>query len=97
MKEELGTDEFSLVQESPFATNYDFPEDLKAPITEKFNGQTLHWFLLKFVGGAAPRFEHAEDKEFVDYKWVDWKEAVDGVTDWKKDAYIEGLENLGFK
>ena len=97
MKEELGTESFQVISEGGVPTKYDFPEELTANISKKYAGQELHWFLMKFSMGGQPDLENAQDKEFINYKWVSWEEAVELVTEWKKEVYQTGFELLGFK
>ena len=35
------------------------------------------------------------DGEFVDFQWRDIQSVIDGVIEWKRDAYKEGLSKLG--
>ena len=93
----LGADKFMILQESSEDTTYEFPEDLKAGISQKYKGQTLSWFLMKFDSGVQPDLNAAQDKEFQNFKWVDWTEACELVVDWKKEVYEIGFSNLGFK
>lgn len=97
MFEELGTREFEVVSSIDKTTIYDFPDDLDAKIAKKYSGQSLKWFLLKFNSMAEPDLDSAQDKEFRDFKWVDWINACESITQWKKEAYFEGFELLGFK
>jgi putative (di)nucleoside polyphosphate hydrolase len=98
MLEELGTHSFQVIEQASHVIRYRFPDFIaETPIGKKYAGQDLTWFLIKFTGGAEPDLEAAEDKEFASYKWSRWQDACEGVVDWKKDAYYDGFESLGFK
>ena len=98
MFEELGTDSFQILEEGKKIIRYDFSDLIaKTPIGKKYAGQDLTWFLFKFTNGAEPDLEAAKDKEFVNFKWSTWQQACEEVVDWKKDAYYDGFESLGFK
>lgn len=97
MYEELGTKCFEVIDVLGDSLYYNFPESLTAPIAKKYKGQSLRWFLLKFTADSCPNLENAKDREFIDYKWVEWMEACTLVSSWKRECYLEGFEGLGFK
>lgn len=97
MNEELGTSKIEIITSLESEIAYEFTDLKKCGITEKYDGQSLKWFLLKFSGVGQPDLERASDKEFIDFKWVDWKIACSEVTPWKREAYEKGFYGLGFK
>ena len=94
MSEELGTQKFKIVQKSDIWTSYLFPKGSNFPIAKTHDGQIHCWFLLRFEDGVEPNLD-ASDGEFLAFRWVNLSEAVAGVVEWKRPAYIEGLRSLG--
>ena len=95
MREEIGCDRFKITREASGLIKYRFPEDLNSKITKKWIGQSQTWFLAKFDNGFEPDLSQA-DGEFIAIKWVDIRDVVQQIVDWKRAAYIEGLTKLGF-
>lgn len=93
--EELGNNSFEVMQKSSGTTTYLFPKGLNSSIIQRFSGQTQVWYKMRFINGAKPALDLAQDQEFRDLKWVTPREAIDSVVDWKKQAYIDGLSMLG--
>jgi len=94
-EEELGCNQFEILQQSTELTQYNFPKDADFKIARQYRGQKHHWFRLRFLENSCPNLEKS-DGEFCAYKWVDIEESLDKVVYWKKDAYRMGLELLGF-
>jgi len=94
MEEELGTDKFEVVRAGAGKTSYDFPADLKLPITKNFRGQIHSWYLLRFLNKAEPNLS-VSDKEFVNWCWMSAEELIAATVHWKKEAYRNGLKILG--
>jgi len=95
MREELGCDRFHIVKEASGLVKYRFPTDLNKPISKKWVGQCQSWFKAKFELGFGPNLDLA-DGEFTAFDWKDPEFALTSVVDWKRDAYREGLQKLGF-
>ena len=95
MREEIGCDRFRIKKEASGLIKYKFPENLEKPISKKWIGQSQVWFRAEFDDGFGPDIAIA-DGEFVSFGWRDVKLVLDGVIDWKRDAYKEGLSKLGF-
>ncbi|MCX6119892.1 MAG: RNA pyrophosphohydrolase [Proteobacteria bacterium] len=94
MKEELGCDDFKVICQSPLDVRYKFPENLESKIKKKWIGQSQIWFKLVFLPNCAPDMSQA-DGEFQDYKWVTVEESLEHIVSWKKNAYMEGLKEIG--
>lgn len=95
--EELGTRDLVIVRRGDKIVRYDFPTGLDNKIAKKWRGQIQTWFLAHFVNGGSPDLLKAPDHEFVETRWVQPQQAVDGIVTFKRSAYIEGLTSLGFK
>jgi putative (di)nucleoside polyphosphate hydrolase len=94
MREEIGCDRFKITGEASGLVKYKFPDDLKSPIKKKWIGQSQSWFRAEFDSGFAPDLAQA-DGEFVNFSWRDATTIINGVIEWKRAAYIEGLSKLG--
>lgn len=99
MKEELGLepDELEILCRAARSVRYEWPPErkTKGSYGEKFRGQDQVWFLLRLRSGAAPRLDLATDKEFRATEWVSPREALERIIDFKRDAYVAGLRELG--
>jgi len=96
MKEELGCDEFEVVDQGSREIKYRFPDGLKAKVAKRYCGQSTTWFKLKFKKGSAPDLSKA-DGEFQSVKWVAASELASNIIEWKREAYTEGFRALKIK
>lgn len=94
MREEIGCDRFRVLKEGSGLIKYRFPDDLQKPITSRWIGQSQIWFKVEFDQGHSPDLTKA-DGEFSNFEWRTVEQALDGIVDWKKAAYQEGLFKLG--
>ncbi len=95
MREELGTDQFSVLRSSDELTSYIFPRTLNSRIVKNYDGQTHKWYVLQFIGDACPRVDLC-DGEFRAFRWLPAQEVLKLVVEWKRDAYRQGLSSLNF-
>ncbi|NRA45331.1 MAG: NUDIX domain-containing protein [Oligoflexales bacterium] len=93
--EEIGSKEFKIIRKSGSLISYDFPEGMAGKMAESYCGQKQAWYLCKFEQGQGPDLDNAVDEEFDAVAWVDPAEALAGIIDWKKSAYVAGLRQLG--
>lgn len=96
LKEEIGTEKFSIIKIANENTTYDFPAKMDSPITKNYRGQSQSWFLVELLEGELPKLE-LSDGEFISYKWCEPVEIIQSIVYWKKDSYSKGLELLGIK
>lgn len=104
MREEIGTDDFSILKISESRTTYLFPNKLSYPEDKvPYDGQAHRWFLLELnhdyndeSGRYIPPTKDIDD-EFINFKWVPADEVYKNIVSWKKDSYKQGLLLLGFK
>lgn len=94
MKEEIGSDQFTILKSTETLLRYEFPPDLVAKLAKKYRGQEQKWFLCAFKKGHGPDLASASSHEFVKTKWVTPEEAVQAVVGWKKDVYRKALKAL---
>jgi putative (di)nucleoside polyphosphate hydrolase len=71
MKEEIGTDNASILAIHPEWLNYDIPEGLANKLWHrKYRGQTQKWVALRFQGTNADINIQTEIPEFSNWRWV---------------------------
>ncbi len=99
MKEELGLEahEIEIVRQAGKGIRYVWPGGFKGAYSKRFKGQDQIWFLLRLRGAAQPDLALATDKEFVSTEWVSPKEALERIIEFKREAYVAGLEELGVR
>ena len=94
--EELGNNNFEIIERSSIPVRYDFPSDMQGRLTETYRGQEHTWFLCRYAPGMEPDLARASDDEFEAFEWVSPKQALEGIIAWKRPAYQCGLAELGF-
>lgn len=90
LKEEIGTDDISVIAEYPTWVSYDFPESVAAKMAP-YDGQTQKYFLVKLNPGAKINIK-TDIPEFDDYKFVPTTNIFDHVTYFKRTVYKEVLK-----
>lgn len=95
MREEIGSDQFTILRSTERSYRYDFPPHMTAPIAKKFKGQDMNWFLCAFNAGAQPDLASASDDEFTDLKWITPQEALDTIVEFKRGIYQEAMKYFG--
>ena len=94
LREEIGTDDITIIKTIPQPISYDFPKDLDASIAQKYTGQSQFWFLLHLNSSSEPNLA-LSDGEFNDLAWMCPYELSNQVVFWKKKSYLKGLSLLG--
>ena len=94
VEEELGCRNFQVIKTLLKEASYDFPEELKTPISKHYKGQKQDWFLCEFDPGCNPNLEKATTDEFRQLKWVDREEILHQTVWWKKDVYKSALSQI---
>jgi len=94
MKEEIGTDQFSIIKKLEQPICYEFPKNFDQKIANIYKGQCLYWFLCEFKNGNEPDLEKATTPEFSETKWQTPQWIIDHIVYWKKEAYVTGLNKL---
>jgi putative (di)nucleoside polyphosphate hydrolase len=88
LKEEIGTNNVSLVAEHEDWLFYDFPQALQQKLWGgKYKGQRQKWFLLRFLGDDSDINIETAIPEFLAWKWVTMTMLPDLAIDFKKDIY----------
>jgi putative (di)nucleoside polyphosphate hydrolase len=95
VREELGLTTATILKKSAVKISYHFPESMKHKLCESYCGQEHRWYLLAYDGVEPINFHLSDEVEFRAFKWVSPETAVEDVTSWRRDAYRQGLIELG--
>ena len=90
LKEEIGTDEVTIVAEYPSWVSYDFPQAV-AERMAPFIGQRQKYFLVKLKKGAKINIK-TKIPEFSSYKFVPSSKLNDYITFFKRTVYKKVLK-----
>ncbi len=92
--EEIGTDRVREISRLPEIIRYDFPKEMAREQLKKFRGQEQVWFLFRFQDGIQWDLNRA-DGEFSRVQWMEPSQLVEGIIEWKREAYRKGLKGFG--
>lgn len=95
MREELGVKHLKIIGRTAGTIRYFFPAGLQTAIAQKYRGQDQVWFHLQLPPNEAPDLSQATDNEFQAIDWVSPVEALSRVVTFKREAYQQGLSELG--
>jgi len=90
LEEEIGTRSVEIISEYPEWLSYDFPNKISKKMYP-FDGQKQKYFLVKLKSDAIINLE-TKEPEFVDYKYVSYKNIFDHIAHMKKPIYKKVLE-----
>lgn len=85
LKEEIGTNDISVIAEYPQWVSYNFPASI-ADKMRPFDGQIQRYFLVKLNTGAIINI-NTEIPEFSNYKFVETNEIFNYITFFKRNVY----------
>ena len=95
LKEEIGTNNVSVLGESKSWYRYDFPKELQKNLWQgKFKGQRQKWFLMEFTGALEEIQLQTEYPEFCDMCWATPRQALDRVVSFKYEVYKKVFKEL---
>ncbi len=95
LKEEIGTNNVSVVFEYEPWLEYKLPIDLAKKLWEgKYIGQKQKWFLMKFLGDDNEINIKTEIPEFKNWKWVRPDELISLAVPFKRDIYKTLVEKV---
>ena len=60
----------------------------------KFLGQKQRWYLVKFLGEDKSINIQTESPEFSDWKWVDKKDVIDFIVSFKRELYLDVINEF---
>lgn len=103
MKEEVGNSKGEIIAKHPDLLRYEFPDymqyDQKGVFNGKYRGQEQIWFAVRYLGEDADvnlTSEYEEElPEFSAWRWVDLKETVPLIVDFKRPVYASVFEKFG--
>ena len=92
LREEIGTDEVDIIAEHPEWISYEFLNKHAKKIYP-FDGQTQKYFLVKLKPEAIINID-TQEPEFMAYKFIDYKEVMDTISNVKKPIYKKVLTHF---
>jgi len=96
LKEEIGTDDATILAESADWYRYDLPDHLVPKIWKgQFRGQEQKWFLLRLNGGDDLIDITGEHAEFSEWKWVAVETLPDVIVPFKRALYAALVAEFG--
>ncbi|HUI93809.1 MAG TPA: NUDIX domain-containing protein [Chitinivibrionales bacterium] len=94
LREEIGTEDVTVVRISAKQYSYNFPEGMRSK-HKNYDGQVQQWIFAEFSGNdAAINFNH-EHAEFDAFMWAPATEALKRIVGFKKEVYSQALNDLG--
>lgn len=95
LKEETGIINVEVIAESKNWIYYDIPGYLVPKLWNgKYRGQKQKWFLLKFLGKNSEIDLDNDIPEFSDWKWVKLEELPNIIVPFKRNLYINIMEEF---
>ena len=92
LKEEIGTNNVEVITESSAWLTYDLPDELIGKVWKgKYRGQTMKWFLMRFLGDDNEIDLETAHPEFHDWKWLPPENLPDMIVPFKKQLYTDIL------
>lgn len=90
LKEEIGTNNVEFLTRTADWLMYDLPDDLMGKVWKgKYRGQKQIWFAFQYLGEDSDINLETNHPEFGRWQWVELEETVDLIVDFKRDLYIE--------
>ena len=96
LKEEIGTDNATILAESADWYRYDLPDHLVPKIWGgKYRGQEQKWFVLRLNGGDELIDITGDHAEFSEWKWVNALSLPDVIVPFKRALYAALVQEFG--
>jgi putative (di)nucleoside polyphosphate hydrolase len=89
VREELGTDLVTIIDELPRLLRYDYPAPSVSKRSKLFRGQQHRWFLLRFHGTDDNIRIDTKHPEFAEWRWMEPDALVQAVVPFKQQVYRE--------
>ncbi len=88
LEEETGIIDISVIAEHEEWLSYDLPDELYGKVWKgRYSGQTMKWFVMRFLGSDEDINIDTEHAEFSSWKWADIHDLPDIIIPFKKDMY----------
>ena len=95
LREEIGTDQAVLLQESAHWRSYDLPPEIARRIWRgRYRGQTQKWLAFRFTGTDDAIAIDGDHPEFCAWRWLEPAELVARIVPFKRDIYISVVEEF---
>jgi putative (di)nucleoside polyphosphate hydrolase len=95
LTEEIGTSNVEIIVKSKKWYQYDLPSQVRARVWNgQFRGQKQLWYALRFKGTDKEINIHTPHPEFCAWKWVNKEELLNLIVPFKKDIYIQVLDEF---
>lgn len=95
MEEEIGSNQGKIISESKNWYSYRIPKALIPKLWEgQYCGQRQKWFLIKFTGHDDDININTKEKEFEDWRWMDFNILLDHIIPFKYKLYKEVLNEF---
>jgi len=92
LREEIGTDQATIVAESRGWLRYDFPVELIGTAWDgQWRGQRQKWFVMRFTGTDDEIDLATTHPEFSAWKWVPVRQLPDIIVSFKRQVYVDLL------
>ena len=93
--EETSIKNIKILKEIQNIYQYELPNNLVGIIWKgKFRGQKQKWFITRFLGKDDEINLNTHHPEFIDWKWIDPQELPEVIVDFKKELYLNLLEEI---
>ena len=88
LKEETSIISVELIKEIETKLTYILPDHLIGIIWKgKYKGQTLKWFVMRFIGDESEININTKHPEFLDWKWINLENLTKVAVNFKLDIY----------
>ena len=95
LMEETSIANVKIIKEINKMYEYELPANLLGVIWKgKYRGQKQKWFITKFLGNTDEINLNTEYPEFIEWKWIDTKMLPEVIVDFKKNLYLDLLEEI---
>ena len=93
--EETSIKNIKILKEIQNIYQYELPNNLVGIIWKgKFRGQKQKWFITRFLGKDDEINLNTHHPEFIDWKWIDPRELPEVIVDFKKELYLNLLNEI---
>ena len=96
MKEEIGTNNAKIIKEHDGWLNYDLPNHLLGKVWKgKYRGQSMKWYLMRYLGQDSDIDLETHQPEFSTWKWIDMSELPNAIVEFKQPLYAQLVQDFG--
>jgi len=97
LKEEIGTDNVTIIDECENWLSYDLPDHLIGKVWKgRYRGQKMKWFVMRFIGDDNEINIETKHPEFSEWKWINMDNLADYIVPFKKEIYSTLVEKYSY-